>query len=718
MIDRVKFDSAHSLGGHVGKQQTLGNILGAPQAEADSLMLRQAFIETADYQALLHTTDFSFIVGRRGTGKSAIFQRLKEEFALDTGVVLIAEEPQDFEMLELQSLLATISSDYRVLRPISRLLWTTEFLFKASAAVSKHYKFNKSAESAYLSDYLKTHIAISTTGAVSNCATILRSILKETRVPEEIPRIIATRYNINQATTSLIDALEKTGLRIISLYDRLDEAWVPEVTAVAILGGLARTAADYREKQIPFYPILFIRDNMFRAMAQFDDDFTRHIEGHSLRLHWDEESLFHMVAARLRIALTLESIESEVKVWNRFAHRELHDRVGFATCLRYTLFRPRDILVLLNEAHVNALREGRNEIIEKDIEKSATSISQHRLEDLCKEYDKVLPGLRLFVSSFRGKPATQILHAVVDQLQYIADHNDYSEIASRDLVLFENGGEMFSALYSVGFLGLKDKVSGNYNFCHDGSMSALVSIGEDRETLVHPCYWKALDTALSSESDDMLIQINDEYTVTPTDMPAELRLQRLGRLPEELTGIPHGHPGSQAFEIWVHRAVRLLFAGALSNIELKPNPSTALNQRDIVATNNKKSTFWQRIHDDYQSRQIIIECKNYEELTPNDFRQVLDYSSGEYGQFTIIVRRGSSEVLTENEKDRIRALFYEHERLVMVIPAYILALCIKKLRTPKKYDYADFTMSKQMDGIVRSVLSMTHAPSYKQKRKK
>ncbi len=90
---------------------------------------------------------------------------------------------------------------------------------------------------------------------------------------------------------------------------------------------------------------------------------------------------------------------------------------------------------------------------------------------------------------------------------------------------------MFSALYSVGFLGLKDKVSGNYNFCHDGSMSALVSIGEDRETLVHPCYWKALDTALSSESDDMLIQINDEYTVTPTDVLAELRLQRLGRLP-------------------------------------------------------------------------------------------------------------------------------------------------------------------------------------------
>ena len=702
----------------MGNQQTLGNILGAPQAEADSLMLRQAFIETADYQTLLHTTDFSYVVGRRGTGKSAISQRLKEAFVHDTGIVLVVEEPQDFEMIELQSLLKSISSEYRVLRPISNLLWTTEFLLKALSNVSKHYKFHKSPASASIKDYIKTHSESLTISAVYNCTSILRRVLKETRVPEEIPGVIAKQYNIGQATKSLTEVLELTGLRIISLYDRLDEAWIPEATSVAILGGLAKTAAHYREKHLPFYPILFIRDNMFRALAQLDDDFTRHIEGHSLRLHWDEGSLFHMVVARLRIALKLNNIESEVKVWNRFAHRELHDREGFAACLRYTLFRPRDILVLLNEAHMNALREGRDAIIENDIKKSATIISQHRLEDLCKEYDKVLPGLRLFVSSFRGKPATQKLHAVFEQLQYIADHSDYSDKASSDIVLFENGGEMFSALYSVGFTGIKDPVSGNYNFCHDGSMSALVSVEEDRDTLVHPCYWKALDTALSSESEDMLIQINDEYSVTHTEKPAELRLQRLGRLPEELSNIPSGHPGSNAFEKWVHRVVRLLFAGSLANIELKPNPGLALNQRDVIATNNKTSTFWGRIHEDYQSRQIIFECKNYNELTSEDFRQVLDYSTGEYGRFVIVVRRGDSDLLTENEKNRIRSIFHEHKRLVMVIPANIFVLCIRKLRTPKKYNYTEFTMSKHIDFIVRSVLSMTHAPSYKQKRKK
>jgi hypothetical protein len=168
----------------------------------------------------------------------------------------------------------------------------------------------------------------------------------------------------------------------------------------------------------------------------------------------------------------------------------------------------------------------------------------------------------------------------------------------------------------------------------------------------------------------------------------------------------------------VLRAVRLLFSGDLTNIELKPNPQAALSQRDIVATNNATSTFWRRIYEDYQSRQIIFECKNYEELTSDDFRQLLDYSTGEYGRFAVAVRRGKHEFLTEKEKERTRALFYEHERLIMVVPEVLFTLCIRKLRTPKRYDYTEFTMSKYLDTIVRSVLNMTHAPRYRVKRKK
>lgn len=58
-------------------QPKIANILGAGRAEADKSMFARAFVETADYQALVQTDDFNFVVGRRGAGKSALSQKSK-----------------------------------------------------------------------------------------------------------------------------------------------------------------------------------------------------------------------------------------------------------------------------------------------------------------------------------------------------------------------------------------------------------------------------------------------------------------------------------------------------------------------------------------------------------------------------------------------------------------------------------------------------------------
>lgn len=58
----------------------LGNLLGEGRAEIDNKMLAEAFVKTSDYQALTSTFDFNFVVGRRGTGKTALFIKVAEYF--------------------------------------------------------------------------------------------------------------------------------------------------------------------------------------------------------------------------------------------------------------------------------------------------------------------------------------------------------------------------------------------------------------------------------------------------------------------------------------------------------------------------------------------------------------------------------------------------------------------------------------------------------------
>jgi hypothetical protein len=56
------------------------NILGDLRAEFDHRMLQSAFLETADYKTLIDTTDRPIVVGRRGTGKSALAYQLERHW--------------------------------------------------------------------------------------------------------------------------------------------------------------------------------------------------------------------------------------------------------------------------------------------------------------------------------------------------------------------------------------------------------------------------------------------------------------------------------------------------------------------------------------------------------------------------------------------------------------------------------------------------------------
>lgn len=459
---------------------------------------------------------------------------------------------------------------------------------------------------------------------------------------------------------------------------------------------------------------------MFRSLANFDSDFSKHIEGNTIRLHWDENSLLNLIAKRLRVILQMEDVESDIKVWNRFAARELSNRDGFQACLKNTLYRPRDILVLLNSAYQVAVREGRGNIIGKDIDVSARTISQDRLNDLLKEYETVLPGLKDFILPFYGRPASNTYSSVISILDDACSNTDYSKPESVDFALFNSGKEIFSALYSIGFIGVMDNTTGGYIFCHDGSAAGTRSIPHEQLTIIHPYYWKALEVTDELFGKEIIVQINDEYEIKEKNELGDIRLKRLGSTIGELPNIPLGHEGSETFPSWVLKSIRILFAGKLSNIQMKPNEG-GIQRRDIVATNLNKSIFWSRILTDFQSRQIIFEVKNYEVLKPEDFQQVLSYSTGEageYGRFIMVVSRNPNENPSSIEIGWIKSLWYEHNRRVMILPAQVIARCLSKMRSQRKFDYTDDYLSKTMDTYARSYLNLKHESKFRKNKKK
>lgn len=442
---------------------------------------------------------------------------------------------------------------------------------------------------------------------------------------------------------------------------------------------------------------------MFRALSHFDDDHSRHIQGSSLRLHWDEASLFHLVAKRLRFALGHENVENDVRIWNLFAQRALKDRQGFSKCLQNTLYRPRDIMVLLNNANAIAARAGRDAIIENDVDQAATTISDERLTDLLKEYDIVLPGLRHFVQLFRGLPASQPYSDVVNMLDKAVHNSNTVEPTSRDFALFNSGSDAFFALYSVGFIGVRDEAGQSYRFCHDGASSNLNEFAREGLTLVHPCYWRSLNTTgdLPAET---LIEIYDDTVSQVAAGIGDIRTKRLGQIMGELPKTPFGTDGLREFADWTTRALKLLFAGEISNIEIQ---STHVEHADIVALNISKATgFWSTIRSHYNCRRIAIIVCNDVEVDDRVLERVAEFDTSSFGNLQLIVTRQEREGLDDDTRMRVARLYQQHKRLAMLIPATILSRCISKQRAKHRQDYQDKEFTRRLETFEKSYLKI------------
>ncbi|HCI6785468.1 TPA: ATP-binding protein, partial [Klebsiella pneumoniae] len=282
------------------------------------------------------------------------------------------------------------------------------------------------------------------------------------------------------------------------------------------------------------------------------------------------------------------------------------------------------ILVLLNDAFLRAATHARSKIVIEDIKATANTISQNRLNDLLKEYENVFPALDIFTSLFsNSKSDFSISEAseVINQAFEIKEINN--KLKLQDLLLFEDPVQVIKRLYSVGFFGLYNQQSSSFIFCHDGKEPDKDFTSSSR-LLIHPCYWLALGVHESEITSDAADDIHDEYDIEVSSVAVEQRKQRIGSMIQELNNIPEGMEGAVDFEAWALKAIKILFATNLTNIELHPNKN-GLQQRDIIATNLAESTVWNRILTDYGSRQVIFEIKNYKDLGATEYRQVNSY---------------------------------------------------------------------------------------------
>lgn len=240
------------------------NILGDVRAEADTEMLDAAFYETPDYKTLLETSDRTVVVGRRGTGKSALAYILEKHWKKSDKTDVIHLTADEDQIIGMRPIISLFGDSFKLIRAGAKVAWRYAFLMEIAIVLSRRYKFKKSDGA----DFLETHVGRWRANQYGFCA----------RMKEKLRGVV----------------------------DSLDEGYEPDQIGIGLLDGLINAIIDLNTRFPQLRTIIFLRDNIFRAISKHDPDFSRNIEGQTLRLHWDEYHLFNLVTKRLKVAFSIK----------------------------------------------------------------------------------------------------------------------------------------------------------------------------------------------------------------------------------------------------------------------------------------------------------------------------------------------------------------------------------------------------------------------------
>lgn len=626
-------------------------------------------------------------------------------------VEVIKFAPEEHEVLAFRPIAQLFDGKFNLVRAATRIAFRYALMLQLAEVLSTRYKFSQAEGAVVVRAHLKNWKA--STGLLAKLRRIIEQSVSSKSDAESKIGALADDLKLAELEDALAEVMANMKRNVVFLVDRLDEGYEPDNVGVAIVDGFLQAAIDLKDK-LPFARcIVFLRDNIYRAVEHHDQDFSRNLEQAVLRLHWDERGLLNFVANRIRCAGGVKA-EKSIRVWDSVTRGALQGEGGFHYCLRLTLYRPRDLLLLLNDAFRRAAVEMHHAIDQDDVNASAESISQHRAKDLEKEYDAHIPGLGALMRAFSNRAPTfsysHALEVVVDVLDSVQEDPKVAQ----QFELFDGPAEALRALYSVGFLGLRDDGSNNFVFCHDGRRPDRDFTGE-MALMVHPCYWMALNLKPREGEEPSTSEIYDEYDVTVTSETPEQRSRSIGRLEAELRTIELGVEGAVNFEKWCLKVIKVLFPAGLRNIELNANKD-ALQRRDVVGTNHGTTDFWRRIREDYETRQVVFEVKNFESIERAEFRQVLSYLTNDYGNIGFIITRGGDVNL---RKDRelawVRELKHGHGKTVVLLPDVFLVRLLQKIRNPAKHDAAEEALDKLLDTYVRTYFG-EGAPRKKKRR--
>ncbi|MDE0070599.1 MAG: hypothetical protein OXO48_12860 [Caldilineaceae bacterium] len=471
--------------------------LGHPDALQDN-ELQRYFVQTKEYDDAIKGQR-TIIVGRRGSGKSANFQAIKEEITKQSNTVSVEILPDDFQLERVKIFLedATDLPDPRfIFQSIWNYVLTTEILKALAEKTDWLYYSPDDVSRNYLRSFYDSEYDRLALDFGRRVVLVLESIkpsspdmtVEERRLNAEEALKELRNYDLGRR---LKEFAKDERISFFVVADDLDKHWLANTTqSIDLLLGLIEEVAKMQRFFGTYLKIvLFLREDIYDVLARFDDDFSKR---DILRMEWTPSNLHHLVAARLA---TRFDGQGDEEIWSAIFPEPVENIAASQYILDKSLPRPREVLNLCQKAIDHAQRNGHPYVTARDVLDGEKSYSEALFNSVCSEFKGLYPKLEEVLLEFAGASAKIPWHdfeeiaasAIQKNMAIVVKWGDEKDITPNFLA---------EVLFKIGLIGLSREWTSPVHFCNGRSFSETWRLVSSNPVFhIHPAFAQFLETS-------------------------------------------------------------------------------------------------------------------------------------------------------------------------------------------------------------------------------
>jgi hypothetical protein len=369
--------------------------------------------------------EINLAVGRKGSGKTALFIRLRDKIRVDRRNIVVDLKPEGYQLIKIkEDILEYLSEGARqhLITAFWEYLIYLEIAYKMLEKDQRTHRYNREIHDAY--------IALSGAYNAKNFSAEGDFSERLATLSERLAAQYQEKYGTQDArrltageVTELVYTHDIKQLReLISsylhrkeavwvLFDNLDKGWstqgvdvIDAVVLRCLVDAGRRVEREMRRADHVVHCIVFVRNDVYDHLMRNSPDYGKEMRA---TLDWgDADMLREMLRLRLVSGLGADLNKVDFPtVWHELCASHYHGEDTSTYLIDRSLMRPRNLLKIFNHCRGFATNFNRQKIEEADIEKGLKAYSADLLEELDRELTDVFPEARDLLYHFLDAPA-------------------------------------------------------------------------------------------------------------------------------------------------------------------------------------------------------------------------------------------------------------------------------------------------------------------------